>query len=412
MRFFIVDHRHFLPRDCRLITVCQVLREIAIFGRATSWVNFGMATVGENMCTNVLSLQDMKHISLFAFNKAFDDLSKIICNNNAIFGANLAENKQKLLSNITFALQSAMKQFKEVKGIKQNKILVTIITEKWGGNVEREVAEFFCLNEDATRNQIQIIEITSDNSLKNLMLSDKIRIFSLPTKGLDISVQAVFKAETRSSELTLSFPDNGLSIIAKVEDFFIDFGFFRREIPQNLTVTSYAYSMDLCQIRVQGQCLLLSCNDVDTPNYYRWEALSKLMHNNGTVLIAKEHNTFSNYVLTPCSNLRILMQPMAYSKLMLPITNFKTSDLISNDFQAVAKNYELVDRYGFGPKSNLIDYLIDEWNRELPYHPADSTNPKQRKQNVPTKKQKTSNPTKLQKLASLAHPALGMYSNK
>lgn len=57
------------------------------------------------------------------------------------------------------------------------------------------------------------------------------------------------------------------------------------------------------------------------------------------------------------------MQPMAYSKLMLPITDFKTSELISNDFQAVAKNYELVDRYGFGPKSNLIDYLIDEWNR-------------------------------------------------
>lgn len=166
---------------------------------------------------------------------------------------------------------------------------------------------------------LQIIEITSDNSLKNLMLSDKIRIFSLPTKGLDISVQAVFKAEMRSSELTLSFPDSGPSIIAKVEDFFIDFGFFRREIPQNLTVTSYAYSMDLCQIRVQGQCLLLSCNDVDTPNYYRWEALSKLMQyyiliifnffklliiffwsTNGTVLIAKEHNTFSNYVLTPC----------------------------------------------------------------------------------------------------------------
>lgn len=75
---------------------------------------------------------------------------------------------------------------------------------------------------------LQIIEITSDNSLKNLMLSDKIRIFSLPTKGLDISVQAVFKAEMRSSELTLSFPDSGPSIIAKVEDFFIDFGFFRR----------------------------------------------------------------------------------------------------------------------------------------------------------------------------------------
>lgn len=69
----------------------------------------------------------------------------------------MAGNKQKLLSNITFALQSAMKQFKEVKGIKQNKILVTIITEKWGGNVEREVAEFFCLNEDATRNQIQVV---------------------------------------------------------------------------------------------------------------------------------------------------------------------------------------------------------------------------------------------------------------
>lgn len=59
------------------------------------------------------------------------------------------------------------------------------------------------------------------------------------------------------------------------------------------------------------------------------------------------------------------MQPMAYSKLMLPITDFKTSELISNDFQAVAKNYELVDRYGFGPKSNLIDHLIDEWNRVI-----------------------------------------------
>lgn len=40
-----------------------------------------MAIVGENMFTNVLSLQDMKHLSLPGFNKAFDDTIKIINNN-------------------------------------------------------------------------------------------------------------------------------------------------------------------------------------------------------------------------------------------------------------------------------------------------------------------------------------------
>ncbi|KAI9560442.1 hypothetical protein GHT06_014460 [Daphnia sinensis] len=409
MRFFIVDHRHFLPKDCRLITVCQVLRETAIFGRATSWAHIGIATVGENMYTDVLSLQDIKHMSLFAFNKAFDNLSKIICNNNAVFGANLAEKKQKLLSNITFALQSATKQFKEVKEKKQKKLLVTIITVKWKGNVEREVAEFFCSNEDATSNQIQVIEIASNNSLENFMLTDKIQIFSLPTNGLDISFQAICKAKTRSCKLTLRFPNSGLSITAKVEDLY-DIGFSRQEIPQNLTIISFASSADLWQIRIQGQCLLLTCSDVDTPNYHRWEALSKLTQNNGTVLMAKEHNTFSNYVLIPCSNLRILLQPMACSELLLPTTDSKTSEQISKDFEAVTKNCDLVDRYGFGPRSNLINYLINEWNRNLPYHPADLTNPKQRKHNVPTKK--SLNPTQLQKVASLAHPALGMYSNE
>ncbi|XP_057366047.1 uncharacterized protein LOC130686907 [Daphnia carinata] len=409
MRFFIVDHRHFLPKDCRLITICQVLKETAILGRASSWAHFGISTVGENMYTDVLFLQDMKHMSLFVFNKAFDDLSKIICNNNAVFGANLAEKKQKLLSNITFALQSAMEQFKEVKGTKQKKLLVTIITVKWGGNVEREVADFFCSNEDATSNQIQIIEITSDNSLKDVMFKDKIRIFSLPTKGLDISFQAICKAKTRSSNLTISFPNSDLSIIAKV-DLLIDFRSSRREqtqIPQNLTIISYAYLLDMWQIRTQGQCLLLSCSDVDTPNYHRWEALSKLAQNNGTILMATEHNTLSNYVLIPCSNRRILMQPMACSELLLPTTNSKTSELISKDFEAVTQNCELIDRYGFGPKSNLISHLMNEWKRQMPYHSADSTNPKQRKQKAPTKK--PLNQPQLKKIASLAHPALGMY---
>lgn len=57
-------------------------------GRTTSWTHFGMAIVGENMFTNVLSLQDMKHVSLPGFNKAFDDAVKIINNNvqnNAFF---------------------------------------------------------------------------------------------------------------------------------------------------------------------------------------------------------------------------------------------------------------------------------------------------------------------------------------
>lgn len=49
-------------------------------GCTTSWTHFGMTIVGENMFTNVLPLQEMKHLSLTALNNAFGEAVKIISN--------------------------------------------------------------------------------------------------------------------------------------------------------------------------------------------------------------------------------------------------------------------------------------------------------------------------------------------
>ncbi|XP_046463773.1 uncharacterized protein LOC124209707 [Daphnia pulex] len=413
MRFIIVDNRKFLPRDCRLTTVLGILKETAVLGRTTSWTHFGMAIVGENMFTNVLSLQDMKHISLPGFNKAFDDAIKIINNNNAGFGSNLIEKKQKLLSNICSALQNTIKQFKELKEKKEKELLITIIAVHWEGKVEQEIDEFFHSSRDASNVQIQVLEIGNKNFLKDSVVSEKVRVHSLPIKGLDISMEAICKgwAKRRPFDLKFSFPNNGPEVVAKVEDLFVDLRPSQTDLPQSLTITAVTYPMDLCRSYAYGRCVLLSSDTNTSANSYRWEALCKLAKNKETLLIAKEINTFATYALIPCDDLRMLMQPIACVELLLPKPEPNTTELISEDFEQLTKKIQSTDEYGFGPNANIIALLKGEWMKNFtsPQHEPNS----KIKGNQPTKKPKNNSAQMTNtKTRFLAHPALGMYSSK
>nr|CAH0110935.1 unnamed protein product [Daphnia galeata] len=408
MRFIIVDNRQFLPRDGRLNTVIGILKEIAVLGCTTSWTHFGMTIVGENMFTNVLHLQEMKHLSLTALNNAFGEAVKIISNNAA---SNLTEKKQKLLSNISSALQNTMKQFKELKGKKDKEILITILTVCWDGKVEQEFGEFYCSSRDSSNVQIQVIEIANEKFLitKNSVVSDKVHVHSLPINGLEIAMEAVCKgwAKMGSLELKFNFLNcDGPEIVVKAEELFVDLR-PQSDLPQSLTITSVANQIDLCRSYSHGRCLMLSASDTNASNSYRWEALCKLAQNNDTIIVAKENNALATYALIPCDDLRMLMQPMACVELQLPKSEPNACELISEDFEQLTQKIQSTDEYGFGPKADTIQYLKEKWTKNFPTETIS-------KLNQPTKKPQN-NPGQIRKAAnsnSLAHPALGMYPSK
>lgn len=59
------------------------------------------------------------------------------------------------------------------------------------------------------------------------------------------------------------------------------------------------------------------------------------------------------------------MQPAASANLLLPTADTSSSELISKSFDAVAKHCDLAERYGFGPKSNIIKHLKEKWDKVI-----------------------------------------------
>ncbi len=157
---FIIDHRKFLPRDCRLTTVlgvpayisqkkrdswsiatlyhflsnCRYWRKqpswveqlhglilawplsgricLQVYCLCKTWSTFLFLHSTKPLTTPLKLLTTMYNITHYLWVCIYLILQYFVTLQNAGFGSNLIEKKQKLLSNISSALQNTIKQFK------------------------------------------------------------------------------------------------------------------------------------------------------------------------------------------------------------------------------------------------------------------------------------------------------------